>query len=153
MLPFKVIIWPTDFSEPSYLALAAANEMALHFGAHLYLVHIIPPVPVIGTSTTSSQLQIAQYEKELETEALQRLDALVEEKLDPTIQVFPFVGMGVAADEIVRLAKQETADLIIMATNGLSGWRHFIFGSVTEKVIRTAPCSVLAIRAPEDKGE
>jgi nucleotide-binding universal stress UspA family protein len=53
---------------------------------------------------------------------------------------------GDPAPQIVRLADDEAADIIVIATHGLAGWRKFMFGSVTEKVIRLANCPVLSIR-------
>ncbi len=47
MLPITKILWPTDFSEPSYEALKVADEMALHFSAELIITHVVTPIPVI----------------------------------------------------------------------------------------------------------
>ena len=58
---------------------------------------------------------------------------------------------GEAAKEIVAFAAREQIDLIVIATHGLTGWRHFLTGSVAEKVVRLAPCAVLTIRAPGRK--
>jgi len=61
--------------------------------------------------------------------------------------------VGTANDvgmELVRIAEQEKVDLIVIATHGMTGWRRLAFGSVTEKVVRTAECPVLVMRA---KGE
>jgi nucleotide-binding universal stress UspA family protein len=55
---------------------------------------------------------------------------------------------GKPAHEIVSLASQEMADIIVIATQGESGWQRFVFGSVAEKVVRHADCPVLTIRAP-----
>ena len=49
--------------------------------------------------------------------------------------------------EIIRVAESEKADLIVIATHGLTGWRRLAFGSVTDKLVRTAACSVLVLRA------
>ena len=49
--------------------------------------------------------------------------------------------------EITRVAESEKADLIVIATHGLTGWRRLAFGSVTDKLVRTAACSVLVLRA------
>jgi nucleotide-binding universal stress UspA family protein len=57
------------------------------------------------------------------------------------------LGRGDAASEIVRIAKEKGADLIVIATQGNTGWRHFAFGSVAEKVVRLATCPVLSIRS------
>jgi nucleotide-binding universal stress UspA family protein len=59
------------------------------------------------------------------------------------------VGHGDAGAEIVRLASDEAADLIVIATHGTTGWRHAMFGSVAEKVVRLARRPVLTIPAPQ----
>jgi len=48
--------------------------------------------------------------------------------------------------EILRTAEHENADLIVIATHGMTGWRRLAFGSVTDKVVRTADCPVLVLR-------
>jgi nucleotide-binding universal stress UspA family protein len=60
------------------------------------------------------------------------------------------VATGEAAPEILRLAHEEHADLIVIASHGLAGWRRLVFGSVTEKVLRQATCPVLTIMAPPE---
>jgi nucleotide-binding universal stress UspA family protein len=52
----------------------------------------------------------------------------------------------------VRIAEHENADLIVIATHGMTGWRRVLFGSVAEKVVRLAKCPVLTIRAPQVHG-
>ena len=58
-----------------------------------------------------------------------------------------------AADEIVGLAAEENADLIVIPTHGESGWHRFVFGSVAEKVVRFAKCPVLTIQIPGEEKE
>jgi nucleotide-binding universal stress UspA family protein len=53
---------------------------------------------------------------------------------------------GKPAEEIVKLANKENANLIVIATHGYSGFNRFVFGSVTERVVRTARCPVLTVR-------
>ena len=62
------------------------------------------------------------------------------------VTVRGLVGRGDAAAEIVRMATAEQSDLIVLATHGWTGWRHVVFGSVAEKVLREAPCPVLSVR-------
>ena len=59
------------------------------------------------------------------------------------------IRYGDASREIVRIAREEEADVIVIATHGLTGWRHLVFGSVAEKVVRLAECPVLTIRVGE----
>ena len=55
---------------------------------------------------------------------------------------------GRAARDIVKFAKTDRSDLIVIATLGLTGFEHFLLGSITEKVVRLAPCPVLTVKTP-----
>jgi universal stress protein A len=77
--------------------------------------------------------------------------ALVANNLPEGIRSRSVIATGDAADEIVRVANDEAADLIVIATHGLTGWRHLVFGSVAEKVIRHADCPVLVVPVHESK--
>ncbi|MHB8086511.1 MAG: universal stress protein, partial [Dehalococcoidia bacterium] len=59
--------------------------------------------------------------------------------------------IGNAAGEVLRYASEKAADMIVIATHGLSGWRRFISGSTTEQIVRQASCPVLTIRKPHAK--
>lgn len=152
MLPVKRILCPTDFSEPSYAAVKVGQEMAAHFGAELLLVHVVSPIPVIPVHDDPSGFNLPMYEKEMEASARKSIQQLAEGRISQAIQYQSLVVHGDPAGRIVRIAEEETVDLIIIATHGLTGWRKFMFGSVTEKVIRMATCPVLSIRvAAEEK--
>jgi nucleotide-binding universal stress UspA family protein len=151
MLPFKRIVCPTDFSEPALTALKGAAELARHFGAELIVVHVIPPVPgplVAADPPVATGFDVALYQQELAGYAEKMLKELVSHLVSPEVRTRDRVTTGEAAPEILRAAAQERADLIVIATHGLTGWRHLVFGSVAEKVVRQAPCPVLTITAP-----
>ena len=151
MLPVKKIICPTDFSEPSYEALKTAVEMADHFSAELVVVHVVTPIPFIPIHDDPSSFNLPVYEKEMETSAQKSLDRVFEEKIPKSLNCRTLVMQGDPAPQIVRLTDDEAADIIVIATHGLTGWRKFMFGSVTEKVIRLANCPVLSIRVPSSE--
>jgi len=148
MLPIKKICCPTDFSDPSQEALKSACEMAAHFGAELILVHVVTPIPVIPIHDDPTSFNLPLYEKEMEQSALKALTKIQQEKVPQNIRSRMTVIQGDPATQIVSLADTENMDLIIIATHGFTGWRKFMFGSVTEKVIRFANCPVLSIRVP-----
>jgi len=145
MLPFKKIVCPTDFSEPACKAIKAAGEMAETFSAELILLHVVGPVPVLETPTGLAGFDVAAYQQELSDSAKASLQNRVEKHVPESVNVRSVVVHGEAAHEIARVAKEEGADLIVLSTHGETGWRHRIFGSVPEKVIRYAQCPVLAI--------
>jgi len=150
VLPFHRILCPLDFSEPSYTALHSAAEMALHFKAELVMVHVIPPAaPGIPADSSYAFAGVEDYEKALRLRAEEQF-SVAAEALPEGIKSRNVIATGDAANEIVRLSKDESADLIVIATHGLTGWRHLIFGSVAEKVIRHSynPVLVVPIHEP-----
>lgn len=142
MLPFKKILCPTDFSEPSCAGVKAAGEMASRFGAELILMHVVGAIPALDSPEGMSTFDVAAYQRELSGSAEKALAERLA-KVPEGVPVQTMVVHGDAAHEILRVAKEEGVDLIVMATHGSTGWRHKIFGTVTEKVVRTAHCSVL----------
>jgi universal stress protein A len=147
MITFKHILCPTDFSEPSYEGLKYAIELAAQFGAELSVVHILPVVPPLPPDP-NYVFEVPEYERALHLDAERKLSAFTEERVPKEIRVRTIIGHGDAGNEIVRIAKDERAELIVMATHGLKGWRHLVFGSVAERVVRSAACPVLTVRAP-----
>ena len=149
MIPIKKICCPTDFSEPSYEALKTACEIALHFSAELILVHVVTPIPVIPIHDDPTSFNLPLYEKEMETNAGVVLGQIRRERIPADVQSRAVVIQGDPANQIVQLAEEEGVDMVVIATHGFTGWKKFMFGSVTEKVIRLAVCPVLSIRVPQ----
>lgn len=151
MLPFHRIICPLDFSEPSEKALQAATEIATQFRAELVLVHVIPPpAPGLAADPTFAFTGTEEFETAIRTQAEDQL-TLVANNLPEGIQSRRVIATGDGADEIARIANDQSADLIVIATHGLTGWRRLVFGSVAEKVIRLSKHPVLVIPIHEPK--
>lgn len=147
---FRTIVCPTDFSDASFVALQAAQDLARHFGGELIVVHIVEPIPPVPVDTDGSvRFDVFQYEDELMAAAEKLLGETLAQRVASDVRVRPMVAGGVPWEEVVRVAAEEKADLLVIATHGRAGWKHLLFGSVTEKVIRVAPCPVLVIRAPQ----
>jgi len=146
MMPFRKILAPTDFSDPSYEALNAANELALHFAAELSVVHVVPLVPVTPTTSDPAAFNVPLYQQGLQISYEKMLNEVVEKWVSKKLSVRSKVLQGDAAHEIVRVADDENIDLIVISTHGETGLGHLIFGSVAEKVVRLAPCPVLTTR-------
>ena len=150
MLKVKKILCPTDLSEPSLNALDYAVEIASLFQAELkllYVVPVLPPRPVAPGDPLTSY-EIPEYEPMLRKESERQLKAIVAERVPKSVKVDPTITNGKPAYEIVRIAEEDKADLIVIATQGHTGWHKFVVGSVAEKVIQMAPCPVLAVREP-----
>jgi nucleotide-binding universal stress UspA family protein len=143
MFPAKRILCPVDFSEASVKTLSNAAEIALHNQAEMYLVHVLPVMLADGGASTVL-MPLPEYERLLQPH--HRLEELAKPLLARGLKVETLITRGDPASEIVRVAKQKGADIIVIATLGKTGWRHLAFGSVAEKVVRTACCPVLSIR-------
>ena len=149
MLPIKKIVCPTDFSEPSFEAVKVANELAVHFGSFLCLLHVVSLTPILASPMVPTAFDISSYQKALEDDAREKLQKVREDLISKDLHTCrPMVVSGFAPDEIIRITQAEQADLIVIATHGLTGWRHLVYGSVAERVVQLAPCPVLAIRPP-----
>jgi nucleotide-binding universal stress UspA family protein len=145
MLPIQRIYCPTDFSEPSYEAVEIANQLAAHFSAELVLLHVVTPILVMPAEPIQDNFDIPTYHRHMGEIAQKTLDELIKTRISEEIKSRTMVVQGNPADEITRLSAVDNADMIVIATHGLTGWRRLMFGSVAEKVVRLAECPVLTI--------
>lgn len=150
MIALKKILVATDFSEPSDAALAYGRELARTFGAALTLVHVVDDVMSRGYGIDGGvMLSDPQYQVQVEADARRRLNAAIEGE-DRAITVTARVLMSRSpASAIVSYADESNIDLIVMGTRGRGGVAHLLMGSVSERVVQTAPCPVLTVRHPE----
>ncbi len=155
MLPLKTILCPTDFSAPSHEAIKAGVELATHFNAELILLNVITPVPVVATAYDHQVFNVPTYQHDLEAHAEAQLKNMAARLTAeaPGLTASTRTIIFEPAYGIVQAAAEVKAGLIVIATHGQSGWRRFLFGSVTEKVVKMAACPVLTIRAPEAEEE
>jgi nucleotide-binding universal stress UspA family protein len=152
MLPPKVILSPIDFSTHSDEALKVSADLAARFGAELCLVHVVPVIPKLPSSI--SIFNEGEYEQELLKDATKRLGAISDDLARKGLAVTSQIGMANEVGmEILRIAEHIHADLIVIATHGMTGWHKLAFGSVTEKVVRLASCPVLVLRAQPEESE
>lgn len=148
MVALKNILVATDFSEPSGVALAYGRDLARSYNARLHVLNVVEDVmmrysPEIGYA-------MPQMQKDLEDSASRDLNKLITDDDRRTLQVEPTVMTAVnIADAIVRYAKDNAIDLIVTGTHGRGMVKHFLMGSVAERVVRSAPCPVLTVRANE----
>ena len=151
MLPIEKIVCPTDFSTPSFKGLETAVELAEHFKAELIVMNAVSPVPLMAGAHAPTGYHLPTVMNEMQAFAESSMQELVTKRVPKDVKTRTKVVQGKPADEIVRLAWEEDADLIVIATHGESGWQKFFFGSVAEKVVRMATCPVLTVRQPEKK--
>jgi nucleotide-binding universal stress UspA family protein len=147
-LPPKKILCPTDFSDPSYEGIKAANDLAKYFSTKLVVVHVLSSVPMMPAEPVGAHLPMVL--KQIEDSSKTSLQKIENEKISKGITVKTILLRGSPADEIVKAAAEENADLIVIATHGQSGWKRWITGSVTERVVRMADRPVLTIHSSDE---
>lgn len=143
MLPIKTILCPLDFSDASIEALRAAADFATHFDAELHLLHVPPLAPPFPADFAAVP---GATDEERTAQASEKLQKLAEANLPSQVRRTLFVRMGHAANEVSCYADEIGADLIVISTHGVGGWRHLAFGSVAESIIRGTKRPVLTVR-------
>lgn len=145
----KKILAPIDFSELSMVAMRAAMELAKDIGAEVHLVHVIAPhhsfIP-LPLATNAEQSRELVREAAMVEQADDELARIKRDEFGDSKKVFTFAVVGPPVQKLVEYATQNQIDLILMSTHGRTGSEHMLIGSVTEKLTRYAPCSVLVLR-------
>ena len=140
----RKIVVATDFSTASRPALAAALDLARRDGARLVVLHVMmPPSPFVGDDLPGSWLEL---EARARRDAERRLAAAVSQAERSGIVTTGTLVKGAPAEVIVRVARREGADLIVIGTHGRSGLGRLFMGSVAARVLGTATCPVLTVR-------
>jgi len=142
MTEFGKILFPTDFSESAENASRYALSLAKKYGSKVYVIHVIEPF----TYTTEFGLDFSAQLKEMEASARRLLDDVAASIKKNNLDVESALITGEPFVEIIKYARKEQVDLIVMATHGRSGIEHMLMGSVAEKVVRKSPCPVLTIK-------
>jgi nucleotide-binding universal stress UspA family protein len=149
MIELKRILVPTDFSKFSQQALMYGVALAEKFGAEICLLHVVQDLAVFIPDMVTVAPPIVPSLEQMTAAVQAAFDRIVREN---NLERFSFrreVCQGTPFLEIIRFAKENDIDLIVMGTHGHSGLIHVLMGSVTEKVVRKAPCPVLTVRHPE----
>jgi nucleotide-binding universal stress UspA family protein len=137
-----------DFSHSGHQALSRALGLARRAPNHvLHFVCVIEPhsaVPAVPTKDRIDYRYAEQVQKALVDEIASELEAA---KIDDRVHFFVHARIGKPVEEILGLARDVGADLIVIGTKGLTGVEHFMLGSVAEKVVRQAGCAVIVARA------
>ena len=162
MFALERILVPTNLGEPSKAAIRYGVAFARQFEARLFLVHVLPPKEfdvaieterVIETLLPESSADAAPSPEEVARNAAREdLGRLLEPKDERDTRaeyVLRPAGFSGPGEEIIACAKEFGVELIVMGKHRMGFVEHLLAGSVTEKVIRQAPCPVLIVQHPE----
>ena len=147
MIPIRVILVPMDFSRHSAAALDRAVDFAKAFGAKIHLLHSYA-IPIQGATLYGFAASDSAWDgirKVAESKLEESRHKIVSDGVEASSEVSP----ALPTEAILAAAAEIDADLIVMGTHGHTGLMHAFLGSVAERTIRLAPCSVLAVKAGE----
>lgn len=139
-MPKPSIVCPVDFSEPSRSALAYAAAIADHVGGHLTVLSVVDSLLAEAASASGVVPPLAD---ETRCELKRFCGEVFAHRASRAAEVDYLVATGKPADEILRVARDLEADLIVVSSHGRSGFRKLFFGSTTERVLREAHAPVL----------
>jgi nucleotide-binding universal stress UspA family protein len=143
-MPTTTIVFPTDFSTASDAALTHAEALARQSHARLLIVHVEEPPMAYGGGELYYGLPEPNSER-----ILKMLEDV--KPADPSVPFAHRLTIGDPAGEIVRIAGEEKAEMVVMGTHGRTGMTRLLMGSVAEGVVRRAPCPVLVYRETPEK--
>jgi nucleotide-binding universal stress UspA family protein len=142
---FGKILVPLDFSRHSEVALDLAIALAKEHGGKVLLFHAYE-LPAAVTMAYGVAIPQSLWDGVQEA-AQERLDQALARVKAARVEGVTQFTTGPAPDAITAAAAAQKADLIVMGTRGLTGLKHALLGSVAERVLRTAPCPVLTVKA------
>jgi nucleotide-binding universal stress UspA family protein len=148
MSQIKNVLVATDFSAHSEAAIRMATQLAKTFDATVHLVHAFDtPIPIF----TPYEVVVPDgFLEQARDSATRSLHASRDKIQAESITVEAHLTEGPAAPAIARAAEEIGADLIVIGTRGNTGLKHVVLGSVAERTIRLAPCSVLTVKMPDE---
>jgi nucleotide-binding universal stress UspA family protein len=152
----KGILVPTDFSDCAKKALQYAIPLAKEHQAALTLLYVVPPSSYVGGEFGAYDYG---FEDQMRKSAEKELAKLARDEVCDEVVANTLIRAGAPAHEILEVANQWPADLIVISTHGRTGLTHVFLGSVAEQVVQRAPCPVLVVRerehdfAPPDRKE
>jgi nucleotide-binding universal stress UspA family protein len=150
--PFQIrsILVPIDFSKPSLRAIECALPLVNKFGAQLHLVHVFAPeYPFASTAAMPlivPELEVGKRVRRHLRDLARKYSLRLGHENIHALRGRPF-------EEICRLARERSIDLIITSTRGLTGLKHLALGSTAERIVRYSPCPVLVLRQFDRNGK
>lgn len=150
MIAIKKILVATDFSPASETALNYGRALAMQFNASLHVLHVMHSVAIAAANEYGFAGLPAEYDAEMEQAAVKRTrELLTDEDRQLLSATATVVRHSTPAAAIIQSATANDIDLIVVGTHGRGALGHLFMGVVAERVVRAAPCPVLAVRNPE----
>ncbi len=146
MTRIRRILHPSDFSRASGAAFAKAVDLAKANRAELIVVHVLAPIiPLMGDGYVSPKLY-EDLEAAAHSQGQKQLNGLLARARKAGVRASVVMLEGIAHEQIVRAARSQRADLIVIGTHGRTGMAKLFLGSVAGRVVSRARCPVMTVR-------
>ena len=144
------ITYATDFSPSSLAAFSHALRLARLTGAELTILHVLPALTPFVDLGYVPQQTWSEFDATMRAKANHEMDGLLRQAVDAGVRATSYIlRPGLPADEIVRAAQDTKTDVLVLGTHGRTGVARLLLGSVAARVVATASCPVLTVRAAE----
>jgi nucleotide-binding universal stress UspA family protein len=152
--PFRRILCGTDLRAAGPEVVSYALSLAETFRAELTLLHVLERVPEFepGSALQFTAVEIQAFRQALAEDARDRLRAVAPEEARERLSVRDLVKAGSAHEHILRVAREEGSELIVLGARGHGTLERLLFGSTSRRVVRDAPCPVLIVRGTAAAG-
>ena len=146
---YQKILLPTDGSKFAEKAAKHAIWIASRSGAEIIVLNVIETSSLVGLPAEDLIVKIKEMLKEEGRRSLERISEMITQSEDESkikdLKITLTTEEGSPADSILKTIENENIDLVVMGTSGKHGLDRFLLGSVTEKVVRSSTCPVLAV--------
>ncbi|MDP3066608.1 MAG: universal stress protein [Methanobacteriaceae archaeon] len=143
---YSKILLPTDGSKHAEKAANHAMWIASKSGAEIIVLDVIETSSLVGLPAEDLIVRIKEMLKEEARRSLERISEMIKEDISPKeIKITMVSKEGSPAEVILQTIEEQDIDMVIMGTSGKHGLDRFLLGSVTEKVVRSAKCPILAV--------
>ena len=142
MIKLSNILVPVDFSQPSSKALRYGMSLALQFGSHLVLAHVVPSLAIFDYGFPE---RLQELEKLAFEGARKSLEEFIPQEYRNLVSIHPIVRVGDVREELLRIIHDEKIDLVVMGSHGRRNIERFFLGSTTEHILRKVPVPVLTV--------
>jgi nucleotide-binding universal stress UspA family protein len=146
-MEIKNILYPTDLSEGSANAIPYVVDLTKHYGARLYVIHVIYDI-ARATGWHVPHMNLNELYADIETGVKKELERCCVEEMRGYKDIEYRIVKGLPHEEILKFADENNIDMIIIGTHSRKGLDRIIFGSTAEKVVRNARCPVLTVGLP-----
>jgi len=146
MIRLEKLLCPTDGSPHARHALEYAVALAKWYGAEIHALRVLAPIP--PTWEMPAAVNLGELETGVKERVLEEVEELLTDARGAGVAAHAEVLIGRESVEIVERARTLPADLVVMGTHGRGGFEKWVLGSITEKVIRQAPCPILTVTLP-----